>query len=54
MIGFDLINVDNGYYDDANWIDQNKGKLYCRYINHHSDGGASSGNRTCNANIVYI
>ena len=40
--------------DDAVWIYQNSGKLYCRWIKHWSDGGASSGNRTCSANIVYI
>ena len=54
LIGFDLIKVSGGSYDDANWIYQNSGKLYCRWIKHWSDGGASSGNRTCNANIVYI
>ena len=53
LIGFDLINVSSSY-DDANWIYQNEGKLYCRWIKHWSDGGASSGNRACNANIVYI
>lgn len=52
LIGFDLINVDT--YDDAVWIYQNSGKLYCRWIKHWSDGGASSGDRNCNANIVYI
>ena len=52
LIGFDLINVNS--YDDAVWIYQNSGKLYCRWIKLWSDGGASSGNRTCNANIVYI
>ena len=53
LIGFGLINTSMGS-DDAVWIYQNSGKLYCRWIKHWSDGGASSGNRTCNANIVYI
>lgn len=53
LIGFDLIDVGT-YYDDAIWVYQNEGKLYCRWIKHWSDGGASSGNRTCIANIVYI
>ena len=53
LIGFGLINT-NMSSDDAVWIYQNKGKLYCRWILHWSDGGASSGNRTCNADIVYI
>ena len=52
MIGFDLINDSS--YDDAVWIYQNSGKLYCGWIKHWSDGGASSGNKSCNANIVYI
>lgn len=53
LIGFGLINT-NMSSDDAVWIYQNSGKLYCRWIKHWSDGGASSGNRTCNANIVYV
>ena len=52
LIGFDLINVSS--YDDAVWIYQNSGKLYCGWIKHWSDGGASSGNKSCNADIVYI
>ena len=52
LIGFGLIDVSS--YDDAVWIYQNSGKLYCRWIKHWSDGGASSGYRTCNADIVYI
>lgn len=54
LIGFGLINVNMVVDDDAAWIYQNSGKLYCRWIKHWSDGGASSGNRTCNANIVYV
>ena len=53
LIGFGLINVSM-VSDDAVWIYQNSGKLYCRWIKHWSDGGASSGYRTCNADIVYI
>lgn len=53
LIGFGLINVSMSS-DDAVWIYQNNGKLYCGWIQHWSDGGASSGNRTCNANIVYV
>lgn len=53
LIGFGLINT-NMDSDDAVWIYQNSGKLYCKWIRHWSDGGASSGTRTCNANIVYI
>lgn len=53
MIGFGLINASMSV-DDAVWIYQNSGKLYCRWIKHWSDGGASSGNRTCDANIVYV
>lgn len=53
MIGFDIINTNIGS-DDVVWIYQNSGKLYCKWIKHWSDGGASSGNRTCNANIVYV
>lgn len=52
LIGFNLINGIN--YDDAVWIYQNSGKLYCGWIKHWSDGGASSGNKSCNADIVYI
>ena len=55
LIGFGLINTSMSSYDyDTLWIYQNSGKLYCRWIKHWSDGGASSGNRACNANIVYI
>lgn len=53
LIGFGLINVSMDS-DDAVWIYQNSGKLYCRWIKHWSSGGASSGNGKCNANIVYI
>lgn len=53
LIGFSLINISIGSYD-AVWIYQNSGKLYCKWIQHWSDGGASSGNTTCNADIVYI
>ena len=52
LIGFSLIDVSS--YDDAVWIYQNSGKLYCRWIKHWSDGGASSDYRKCNADIVYI
>ena len=53
LIGFDILNTSSSY-DDANWVYQNEGRLYCRWIKHWSDGGASSGNTSCNANIVYI
>ena len=52
LIGFDIL--DDNRYDDAVWIYQNSGKLYCRWIKHWSDGGASSGDKSCNADIVYI
>ena len=52
LIGFDIL--DN-VWSDANWIDQNKGKLYCRYIKHYGDGsGTGAGTENHYANIVYI
>ena len=53
LIGFDIIKLSD-YFDDAVWIYQDSGKLYCGWIKHWSDGGGSSGKRACNANIVYI
>ena len=52
LIGFDIL--DDSSYDDAVWIYQNSGKLYCGWIKHYGDGGALSGNKSCNADIVYI
>lgn len=52
LIGFDIL--DNAW-SDATWIDQNKGKLYCRYIKHYGDGsGTGAGTENHYANIVYI
>ena len=52
MIGFDIL--DN-VYDDANWVYQNKGKLYCGFIRHYGDGsGTGAGTQNNYANIVYI
>ena len=40
--------------DDAVWIYQNKGKLYCRYIKLYGDGTVSSQVTSGNANIIYV
>ncbi len=50
MIGFDILdNVNN----DANWVFQNKGKLYCRNIQHWMDGSTSTYD-AYNVNIIYV
>lgn len=53
MIGFDLLN-NKVNKNDADWIYQNIGKLYYRWIKHWSDGTASSYDDECHANIIYI
>lgn len=48
--------LDRIMYCDIRYIYQNKGKLYCRYvdINHYTDGSSYSSDNSCHANIVYI
>lgn len=52
LIGFDLIRVDDSYYD-ACWIYQKDGKLYCSTI-HHYDSGASVRDSYAIFNVAYI
>ena len=51
MIGFDILDNTN---NDADWVYQEKGKLYCKWIKHWSDGTASSYNTEYHANIIYV
>ena len=48
--------LDRIKYSDIDYIYQNNGKLYCRFVDmdHYSDGSSLSGNTSCHANIIYI
>lgn len=52
MIGFDIL--DNNVDHDADWVYQNKGKLYCRYIKHWIDHDVSAYKTSYHANIIYV
>ena len=51
MIGFDILD---DVHNDANWVYQNDGKLYCRYIQHWMDGSTTSTYDAHNVNIIYV
>ena len=54
MIGFELLNSSGVYNSAIYWVHQENGKLYCKELNHYSDGSASLQNTWYHANIVYI